>query len=533
MQKNKIGSEYLHKLQSLYYEISNRGIVVDTKRLEEASAYINQDILKQCDIISRLWNIHCYIGGANKPKQIVVDGIGTNISSINLNSSSGTNTPLAFLKDKLGFKIPKTSGRDEDGNYISKESLAELTLQKIYATNQFGTLGGDPAIRALLRIRELGTLRARYINANLFNHGQFQVFLTNYNCAGTVTGRRGSRKHSFGFGGNAQNFPKHGELARIFRRCLVARPGYIYLMVDQMQAEDWPTSALACNYEAINDLENGVDRHRKLACSIFQLTWDHYDEKGWKDSHERYLGKKTRHANNYGMRGNTMSDSLAKEGYSLTPDQCNNILTLVNNADPSVDKVFHKYVRDQLDASRTLKTPFGRERIFFGLHAGEAGSNTKIFNEAYSYIPQSTVGDNTGFAVYELETGDESTRGRIIQESHDSIVQEIPDDVESIWSFIQATKKAFDRRISFHNGIELTIPVEGEIGYDFNHTVSFKSRDRGTKKLEDLSYQDVQAAYHKLKEHREKERIEDAAKEIKPELDFVVRGSDEPDHRSA
>lgn len=519
MQKDRIGAEYLHKLQALYYEISNRGICIDTARLKEASEYINKDIDKQCDIISNIWGVRCYIGSHNKP--------GQNINSINLNSSSGNNTPLAFLKDKLGFKIPKTSGRDEDGNYISKESLAELTLQKIYAANQFGTVGGDPAIRALLRIRELGTLRARYINANLFTQGQFQVFLTNYNCAGTVTGRRGSRKHSFGFGGNAQNFPKHGELARIFRRCLVARPGYILLMVDQMQAEDWPTSALANNSEAITDLQQGIDRHRKLACSIFQLSWDHYDEKGWKDSHERYLGKKTRHANNYGMRGNTMSDSLAKEGYSLTPEQCNNILALVNAADPSVDGVFHKYIKDQLDASRKLANPFGRERIFFGLRAGETGSNTKIFNEAYSYIPQSTVGDNTGFAVFELETGNEQTRGRIIQEGHDSIVQEIPDNVESIWSYLQATKMAFDRRISFHNGIELRIPVEGEIGYDFHTTEAFKNPERKSKKLEDITYRDVQAAYYKLQEEKEKERIADAAKKTKPELDFELCGSHE------
>lgn len=510
MLKDKIGSEYLHKLQSLYYDISNRGICIDKSRLQNASDYINTGILKQCDIISALWGVKCYIGSANKPDI----SIGP---SINLNSSSGNNTPLEHLK-KMGFKIPKTSARDEDGNYISKESLAELTLQKIFASNQFNTIGGDPAIRALLRIRELGTLRTRYINANLFNQGQYQVFLTNYNVAGTVTGRRGSRKHSFGFGGNAQNFPKHGELAKIFRRCLVARPGYVLLMVDQMQAEDWPTSALAQNYEAISDLQTGVDRHVKLACQIFQLPLTHYTEKQWKESHERYLGKKTRHANNYGMRGNTMSDSLAKEGYALTPNQCDNILQLVNAADPSVDGVFHKYIKDCLDNDRTLRTPFGRERIFFGLRAGEAGSNTKIFNEAYSYIPQSTVGDNTGFAVFALETGNEQTRGRIIQEGHDSIVQEIPDDVDSIWTFLQVTRESFNRRIQFHNGIELQIPVEGEIAYDFYETVSLKSRITGTKKLDDISYSDVQAAYYKLKEHQAKE-LENAAKKVESKLD--------------
>lgn len=509
MQKDRIGAEYLHSLQAIYHRIDSRGILVDEKRLSDASSYINNDILKQCAIVSNHWGVVAYIGSTNKPAK---DSLG-NQSSVNLNSSSGSNTPLAFLKSK-GFKIPKTSARDEDGNYISKESLAELTLQKIYAENQFGTIGGDPAIRALLRIRELGTLRARYINANFYPTSTGRYFLSNYNCAGTVTGRRGSRKHAFGYGGNAQNFPKHGELAKIFRRCLVARPGKIFLMVDQMQAEDWPTSALANNQEALNDLISGVDRHRKLGCLIFDIPWDHYSEKGWKDSMERYLGKKTRHANNYGMRGATMSDSLAKEGHSLTPAQCTAILAKVNLVDPSVDQVFHAYIKKELDNGRTLRTPFGRERIFFGLRPGEAGSNNKIYNEAYSYIPQSTVGDNTGFTVYELETGNESTRGRILQEGHDSIVQEIDDNVESIWTSIQETKKASKRRIRFHNGIEIEIPWEAEIGYDLYHTEALKSSITNTKKLEDLSYTDVQAMYYKLQEYREQERIKDGASQV-------------------
>ena len=509
--QEKITAQYLHALQSLYHRIDARGIVVDRGRLRDASVYIDNDINKQCAIVSSHWSIPCYIGAANKPDVVLGN-------SINLNSSSGANTPLQHLKN-MGFKIPKIGGRDEDGNYISKESLAELTLQKIYATNQFNTQGGDPAIRALLRIRELSTLRTRYINANLYSQGQFKIFLSNYNCAGTVTGRRGSRKHSFGYGGNAQNFPKHGELAKVFRRCLVARPGKIFLMVDQMQAEDWPTSALANNTEALDDLRNGIDRHRKLGCLIFDLSWNHYTDSQWKDSIERFLGKKTRHANNYGMRGNTMSDSLAKEGHSLTPLQCQHILDKVNLVDPSVDKVFHKYIKDCLYANRTLQTPFGRERIFFGLRGGEVGSNNKIFNEAYSYIPQSTIADNNGFAVYKLESGDYKTRGNVIQEGHDSIIQEVDDSVDAIWTGIQKTKTAYCRTIRFHNGIEVQVPTEGEIGYDFYGTETFKSSITKTKKLEDLSYADVQASYYKLQEYREKQRDIDAASEAKYKLD--------------
>ena len=510
---DKITASYLHELQAIYHRIDGRGIMVDTRRLQDAAEYINKSIMEQCSIINNIWNVDCYIGSSEKPvRSSNVNPIRT---AINLNSSSGSNTPLVFLKT-LGFTIPKISSRDEDGNYIQKESLNELVLQKIYATNQFGVPGGDPAIRALLKIRELATLKTRYINANLITRGQDRFFLTNYNCAGTVTGRRGSRKHSFGYGGNAQNFPKHGELAKIYRRCLVARPGKILLMVDQMQAEDWPTSCLANNTEALEDLRNGVDRHRKLACLIFNLSWDHYTDAEWKDSIERYLGKKTRHANNYGMRANTMSDSLAKEGHSLTPVACAAILDKVNQVDPSVDGVFHEYVRRELYRTRKLTTPFGRDRFFFGLRAGDGGGNNKIFNEAFSYIPQSTVGDNTGFAVAHIEKS--PLRECVIQEGHDSIVQEIDDNAEAIWDYLQNTIKAFDRKITFHNGLEIQIPVEGELGYDFAHTETFKSLKTKSKKLEDLTYSDVQAAWYKLQEHKEQERLKDGA-QTETELD--------------
>src|SRR5271155_573266 len=129
MEPNRISSQYLHQLQAVYHALDKRGILVSKERIADASAYINTDILKQCDLVSQHWGVKCYIGSENKPDLKQGD-------AINLNASSGDNTPLKQLT-KMGFKIPKTSARDEDGNYISKESLAELVLQKIYATNQF------------------------------------------------------------------------------------------------------------------------------------------------------------------------------------------------------------------------------------------------------------------------------------------------------------------------------------------------------------------------------------------------------------
>jgi hypothetical protein len=87
------------------------------------------------------------------------------------------------------------------------------------------------------------------------------------------------------------------------------------------------------------------------------------------------------------------------------------------------------------------------------------------------------VGDNTGFAVSFLEDSFPEEERRIVQEGHDSIVQDIPDTEESIRTYLERTIQAFDRPIRFHNGIEINIPVEAEIGYDFDLKVSLKTLD--------------------------------------------------------
>jgi hypothetical protein len=450
--------------------------------------------MKEIAIISAAWKCHVYVGAANDD--------GTK-DSVNLNASSGQRTPLLKLQS-LGYKIPKIAKRNEEGEYESKESLAELSLQKLLSANQFGIPGGDPVIKALLKIRELVTLKNRYINARLYYRNGSFYYLSSYNVAGTTTGRRASKKHVFGFGNNGQNLPARGEEAAIFKRCLVSHPGKILLFVDQMQAEDWPVSALAGNLNALTELRDGIDRHTKLASMLFNIS----QAQVTKD--QRFLGKKVRHASNYDMREVTMSDSLAAEGYSIPPPVCRFLLDSIAKIDPSVKGVFHNYVQQQLYSTRTLRNPFGRERQFFGLRAGDSGSNQKVFRDAYAFIPQSAVADNTGFAVFLLES---QARGKIIQEGHDSLIQEVDDNLNAIGRAIRNTIDAFDREMSFDNGISLKIPIEGKIGFDFNTTVTLKNNDTGSKRLSDISFTDLEEAYEQLRAISET-RGEDIREEI-------------------
>lgn len=498
--KERITSAYEHALQSVYYDIGNRGLCIDTARLVEGEAIIDAETQRNLAIASNQWGCIVFVGADNAPDEIdeddedydPIDAIGPGGSAVNINATKGQYALLKKLQD-LGYNVPKITKKNSDGDYESNYSAGELAIQKMLSENQFKYPGGDPALRAVLGIRELGKLKTSYFNARLYKDGALWLFLSNYNVAGTLSGRRGSRRHTFGYGNNAQNFPKHSKIAYLFRRCIVPRPGNIFLFVDQIQAEDWPVSALAYNLAALADLRSGVDRHSKLASAIFGHLVPSKNDPAWNDAlhdKERYLGKKCRHASNYDMTAPRMSDALAQEGFSIDISTCKGLLDKVAQIDPSVKGVFHKYVQEQISKSRTLvgPDPFFRERQFLGCRPND--HNSAVFKEAYSFVPQETVADNTGVSVLQLETSCLREERCIVQEGHDSIVFDIPKNLERVYTQLLRTQKAFDRTITFYNGIQINIPIEAELGMDFDMTV----------KIRDFTREGVRIAMQKLKD---------------------------------
>jgi DNA polymerase I-like protein with 3'-5' exonuclease and polymerase domains len=502
--EERVSSAYEHDLQGIYLDIGNRGIRVDLEHLERGKQIVESEIKRNLAVCSAQWSCIVFLGADNAPSEDEEDedendGEGSDITetsgeesgAVNINATQGKYALLKKLKD-LGYEVPKITQKKASGDYDQKESTGELAIQKMLSANQFEYPGGDPALRAILKIRELGKLKTSYFNALLYRSSE-SYFLSNYNVAGTLTGRRSSRKHTFGFGANAQNFPKHSSVASLFRRCLVPRIGNVFLFVDQIQAEDYPVSALAGNLNALKELKDGVDRHSKLASVIFNKRVPAKNDPDWDEAlhgQDRYIGKKARHASNYGMDAFRFADVLAQEAQlSVSPAVCKQILATVDTYDPSVKGVFHTYIKNTLNLTRTLITPepFLRERTFLSLRPGDA--NSAIYKEAYAYIPQSTVADNTGFAIRKMAMN--GTDKFIVNECHDSITQDIPATADSIYQALINTALAFQRTIRFYNGIEINIPIEAEIGFDFDKTVrikkfTFDAVKEALEKLNDL-----------------------------------------------
>jgi DNA polymerase I-like protein with 3'-5' exonuclease and polymerase domains len=440
-------------LAQCFYNIDQRGILVNQGRLAAFKEHLKDEIQKSCQKIETSFS--CKV--VNKGQK----GVKTPPGTLNLSSPPQLKE---FLTKTLGIKLPKTKTKRASG-YSFEESTGEEALNEAYAKT------GHTALKEILRVRELNKIEGTYADATLLD----SVLYSSYSVAVTKTGRRSSRSTPFTdsrgkkIGTNGQNLPKQSTLGKDFRYCLVARPGKVFLSCDQVQAEDWVVSGIITDVgggtKGLDELRLGVDRHKRLAMAIFQKP----ESECGKGTMFRFMGKKTRHAGNYDMRAPMMASSLAKEGFSLSVKYCDTLLERFHNNEPEIRGSFHHYVETQLRTKRILRTPIGREMYFFGLRPDS--DNSKLFKEGYAWIPQSTVGDNTGLAVLHCERHAE---GLVVMDGHDSITLEVDATEGEIIKGAELLRDAFARDLVFPNGSVVRIPIEYSLGFDLKNETEFK-----------------------------------------------------------
>lgn len=444
------------ELRKFYYEhelplaramhrMEHRGIQTDPVGLSNLSNFIKTELKRLNDSMrTRTGKTIVFDAGSAK----------TQVDAINVNSPQ----QLITLLKSRGLQIPKTRGSN---GQPERETTSEDKLHVLFGES------GDEVLKEILEVRELSKIQNTYISGGLVNG----VLYSDYVVGGTVTGRRSSRGWPLGFGFNGQNIPKHSVLGKKFRRCLVARSGKILLSCDQVSAEDWVVQGIIADVSGdeggVNELKSGIDRHCKLAMFVFGLPETDCNKTAERNGKIfRYVGKRTRHAGHYGMRGNKLSAVLAKEGFTVPSKMCDFLLERFHMAEPNIRGVFQHFIEREVSNKRRLTNLFGRRRDFFGFCPYR--DNSEVFREAYSYIPQGTVGDNTGEAMLVCTRyGD-----FVVLESHDALTLEIDDNLDSIFFGVQLLKKAFKRTLRFQHGYELEIPIEFELGYNFKDTVA-------------------------------------------------------------
>jgi DNA polymerase I-like protein with 3'-5' exonuclease and polymerase domains len=299
--------------------------------------------------------------------------------------------------------------------------------------------------------------------------------------AGTATGRLSSSETIFGTGTNMQNLPKS------FKKFLIADPGHVIVEVDKAQAEWVATAYVSGDARMIEACEKDLDAHVHTANLMFNIPKelivaehkvletstdeDYILEQRMKHVPEllsyknilpnmscRQAGKKSNHSFNYG---------LSPQGFAITYDmelkyarQC---YALYHNAYPGLT-LWHQHIRNKLGKDRTLENLFGRKRRFLNRW------NDDLFKAAYSYIPQSTVGQLLNYGIvetyYQQDLPEFSflRKWDLLNQVHDSMVFQYPiDDLEGLAKTIKQIQKNLDPKL-YCNGREFVIKTDCKIG---------------------------------------------------------------------
>lgn len=250
---------------------------------------------------------------------------------------------------------------------------------------------------------------------------------------------------------------------------------YIFVNADSSQAEARVVFNLATDEQALEDIDTH-DYHALTASWFFGGTEDDYSKRklGY-ESPIRFAGKTLRHAGHLGAQKRRAATSVNTDArkykipITITEAQAGVALEIFHQKQPKIQQVFHAGVIEALKEKRTLiatlpwgiDAPFGGKRIFYERWGDE------LFRQAFSYIPQRSVTDNTKAAG--IRTKKRFPEARIILESHDallfSIRREYSDD------FIPIVKQEMERPINFSMCSlprrSLKIPCEVEIGENY------------------------------------------------------------------
>ncbi len=252
------------------------------------------------------------------------------------------------------------------------------------------TVPDNPIFNLILDYKKANTL-LRFLDVKLSPTNRVH---TSYNITGSSSDDEEDTKkakRSFGrwsssksiilpFGsGNLQNIPREA------RKMYLAKPGWIIIEADYKQAEAVIVSYLTGNQKMQQMFKDAFglpaslckpyDIHVLKASELYGISSEEVTPE------QRNVGKTIRHARNYSAGPLVLANRL---GISMT--DAKKLIALDQRIDPSLE-LWHLLIQEELKRTRVLTNLVGRKHRFLD-RWGDS-----LFRSAYSYIPQSTVGD--------------------------------------------------------------------------------------------------------------------------------------------
>lgn len=288
---------------------------------------------------------------------------------VNVKSSPQVSNFLygALKVPQVGPKTPKGAWKMDD------DTLAALMLKARDERQRNG-------IKMVRDCRERADLITKFCEIELDDDGRMRC---HYDPAKTETGRLSSRKfYPTGRGTNLQNVPRDTRVRAVF----VPDKGYIFAYADLKSAESLVVAHITGDPEMLRlhspeYMSGDLDGHKYVASFLLDKPID----KITKD--ERYLGKRVRHAGNYGLGWfrlmQLVNADAQKTGVSIDAALAKVLINKYRMLHPML-KTWWDEVQGQLWSTHTLYTCHGRKRTFYG-------RPDEVLPEAIAYNPQGTV----------------------------------------------------------------------------------------------------------------------------------------------
>jgi uracil-DNA glycosylase family 4 len=355
-----IYNTYRHEMSLVrpLWEIGKRGVKIDIGSLQDLSKTLEQE----ASIL--LAGIAQYAGG----------------KAVNVKSPPQV---AEFLYGAMG--VPQIGPKTPKGRWkMDDDTLASLLLKSSNEKQK-------TAIKMVRDCRERLDLISKFCEIELDDDGRMRC---HYDPAKTDTGRLSSRKfYPTGRGTNLQNVPRDPRVRAVF----VPDKGYIFAYADLKSAESLVVAHITGDPEMLRlhspeYLSGSLDGHKYVASFLLDKAIDQIT----KD--ERYLGKRVRHAGNYGLGWfrlmQLINADAQKTGVTVDAAQAKRLIEKYRQLHPML-KYWWDRVLSQLWETHTLTTQHGRKRTFYG-------RPDEILPEAIAYNPQGTVAQTLNMGLLRI-----------------------------------------------------------------------------------------------------------------------------------
>lgn len=418
------------------------------------------------------------------------------IEPINFGSASQM-TQLLFT-DPKGFRFPVVKYTQKDKRDTDNPSSSEAVLLELQKTDKTGF------IDTLLELRGLKQINNMFVKgfANLVqDDGRLHP---KFNIHGTRTGRLSSADP------NSQQIPRVSTDPTI-RRCLVASPGRLYLMMDYSQCELRLMAHLSKCKGLLEAFAKGWDPHLSVACKKYGVNYDDIYPIYKDEQHPEYTTWKIRRKQAkhivfgciYHIGAAKLAEELSdpKTGLVVTPKESQGFLDDFFKDFPEVKKFMDNQMKF-IHKHGYIKTLFGRKRRCPEIFGDNQMQIVAAENAAINTPSQSAASDMalfTSILIDELIQKGEFPDLQEVGTVHDSIYFDtLPQDINpktiyQLWDMARnpSTKEWFgfqiddiDMSMDFEVGRSQGEELPFAVGYDYNRLLNFKGEWKGSKEEE-------------------------------------------------